>query len=1273
MLETKELTSSSEEDGEGIQKIVNIYEICNNWANYDMDMTSNNTSIHSNHNHTTDNGTSSSISSTSTMTSQWTINDILPAYLTENNTSMNNHNIMNTTTSIVSSINNKNVLTSTTTTNTTSTTTTTNSNHINLYAPAYSNHIHLPSIESVRQCTPAHHQHGHQDHEDQEFHNDLNQTNLYSTSYYHCYDHDHHLHYWPSDEEPNEYVRNLYKSEHFLSRITDETCDQSDSQQIHLDINQSRRINHCSPTTTTTTTTTIEPNSTNIVKCQVSTLNSPSSIVNLNQIHQYTWITCNEIQVNSNNSTESIKESKDNSSLPPIQHQQHQQQHLWDIKDLKLPKVTYYDLYELWPTGHCRRVYASTCERARRHQSGWAMRNTNNHNPQVLKKSCLGVLECTANCMVQGKPLSLRPAICDKARKKQCNRQCITPGCKGRLILRNCRGHSGYPVTHFWRFANGAVYFEAKGEHDHNRPSLKTFGLSDSETTMVNHVITGTKPITTTAAAVTMTTVTTPTSTTTTTTSAMDSLTTTITPTTTTAVVALTDNAGNFNVQCIEHLTPHFDNCRQHQHQQQPLNHDGGQFVAQTDQSMMFQQNLNFNLSISNNCDNNNSKEFENPPLLLFRQLKQNGKKRANNGRRRKRLNHENKLTSTYFKKQQKCENYLKFSPTESTGVDMKRNRKNQLNTPLTNDNNTSQQYHSQPFYHNDTINSNNNNYNYYDDCSMNIDQHHHQHHRSMFNDQSMNSMCSTSNSSTSSSVLQIATTNHQQQHPPYYHHYYYYYSLPLKKNAENDFFSQSNSLNNNNYVTPTSGHGMSTMHYYSPNWQLSPSSLSVYSTCSSSSSSSTSSLCSCSSLSSSTSSTCYQTTPYYIHVNSNESYFISTNNHNYCPSQLNTYSRCHGDDEYYYYFQPVFFNSTCDEDDDEIYENVSHHHHSHSTPLQQPQSMNANHDQYPQNNDNYYCNYYSHHSNPWLTMSDHVITNTTHNNNTTYSTKSINHYPMDCFQSNSQLYYQEQATTPPPSLPLPSQQQQGQLTVQCSITENIDQYTPIRKQLMQVSSSSNNDAHCDLSNSAINYYYPLVLNSSSMHCLQEQHEFAKEFSREDGLHEGGEQDDDQEDGEDEEEGVEEHFDDDSHQYDHHYHEQPQHQHQPHNEFIIDQNLFKTTTDWSNNNVYYLNNSSTVSIKQPGQFEQDFMVENGGGGSGSSNQYCFEECLVGTTTGGDTTTLTTTTSTATDTTNNSSNHQHEYSTNQNCPSEFDNSLFNYYFIVNQQQPVSLDN
>lgn len=57
---------------------------------------------------------------------------------------------------------------------------------------------------------------------------------------------------------------------------------------------------------------------------------------------------------------------------------------------------------------------------AQRHLSGWAMRNTNNHNCQILKKSCLGVVVCSRGCALpDGSRLQLRPAICDKARQKQ--------------------------------------------------------------------------------------------------------------------------------------------------------------------------------------------------------------------------------------------------------------------------------------------------------------------------------------------------------------------------------------------------------------------------------------------------------------------------------------------------------------------------------------------------------------------------------------------------------------------------------------------------------------------------------------------------------------------------------------------------------------------------------------------------------------------------------------------------------------------------------------
>lgn len=67
-----------------------------------------------------------------------------------------------------------------------------------------------------------------------------------------------------------------------------------------------------------------------------------------------------------------------------------------------------------------RYIYTSEDKNAQRHLSGWAMRNTNNHNCQILKKSCLGVVVCSRNCSLpDGTKLQLRPAICDKARQKQ--------------------------------------------------------------------------------------------------------------------------------------------------------------------------------------------------------------------------------------------------------------------------------------------------------------------------------------------------------------------------------------------------------------------------------------------------------------------------------------------------------------------------------------------------------------------------------------------------------------------------------------------------------------------------------------------------------------------------------------------------------------------------------------------------------------------------------------------------------------------------------------
>ncbi|CAN8002135.1 unnamed protein product, partial [Ixodes hexagonus] len=137
-------------------------------------------------------------------------------------------------------------------------------------------------------------------------------------------------------------------------------------------------------------------------------------------------------------------------------------------------QVSSFDEYREWADGHCRYVYRPDCEEARRHSSGWAMRNTNNHNVHILKKSCLGVLVCSLRCASDaGLRVHLRPAICDKARKKQQGKPCPNRRCPGRLEVLACRGHCGYPVTHFWRHTDQAVFFQAKGVHDHPQPEPK--------------------------------------------------------------------------------------------------------------------------------------------------------------------------------------------------------------------------------------------------------------------------------------------------------------------------------------------------------------------------------------------------------------------------------------------------------------------------------------------------------------------------------------------------------------------------------------------------------------------------------------------------------------------------------------------------------------------------------------------------------------------------------------------------------------------------------
>ncbi|XP_005377665.1 PREDICTED: chorion-specific transcription factor GCMa isoform X2 [Chinchilla lanigera] len=145
----------------------------------------------------------------------------------------------------------------------------------------------------------------------------------------------------------------------------------------------------------------------------------------------------------------------------------------WDINDMKLPQnVKKTDWFQEWPDSYVKHIYSSEDRSAQRHLSSWAMRNTNNHNSRILKKSCLGVVVCGRDCSTKdGRKIYLRPAICDKARQKQ-QRKCC-PNCNGPLKLIPCRGHGGFPVTNFWRHDGRFIFFQSKGQHDHPKPETK--------------------------------------------------------------------------------------------------------------------------------------------------------------------------------------------------------------------------------------------------------------------------------------------------------------------------------------------------------------------------------------------------------------------------------------------------------------------------------------------------------------------------------------------------------------------------------------------------------------------------------------------------------------------------------------------------------------------------------------------------------------------------------------------------------------------------------
>nr|BAS66829.1 glial cells missing transcription factor [Glyptocidaris crenularis] len=142
-------------------------------------------------------------------------------------------------------------------------------------------------------------------------------------------------------------------------------------------------------------------------------------------------------------------------------------------KKLKKIKIDKYDDFNEWVDGDATMRYLPKDIDARKHLSGWAMRNTNNHNKKVLKKSCLGVFLCSKGCRTtSGEVVTVRPATSDRARKKQGDKKCPRTGCDGKLYHMICAGKSGYPVTHFWRVTDTVILFQSKGIHDHPRPDV---------------------------------------------------------------------------------------------------------------------------------------------------------------------------------------------------------------------------------------------------------------------------------------------------------------------------------------------------------------------------------------------------------------------------------------------------------------------------------------------------------------------------------------------------------------------------------------------------------------------------------------------------------------------------------------------------------------------------------------------------------------------------------------------------------------------------------
>uniref|UniRef100_A0A1B0GKX5 GCM domain-containing protein n=1 Tax=Lutzomyia longipalpis TaxID=7200 RepID=A0A1B0GKX5_LUTLO len=115
----------------------------------------------------------------------------------------------------------------------------------------------------------------------------------------------------------------------------------------------------------------------------------------------------------------------------------------WDINDTNVPIISDSDFDDFceWADGHVRLVYPVGNEDAKKHTSGWAMRNTNNHNLLSLRQTKKSPK--LHNTDIMRPP----PLIPDSNIGDSSTCLCPTPNCSCRLMSNNLSQTSQYPFA----------------------------------------------------------------------------------------------------------------------------------------------------------------------------------------------------------------------------------------------------------------------------------------------------------------------------------------------------------------------------------------------------------------------------------------------------------------------------------------------------------------------------------------------------------------------------------------------------------------------------------------------------------------------------------------------------------------------------------------------------------------------------------------------------------------------------------------------------------